>query len=262
MQKTTTPLPLWYRGMADNIVLLRAQRHRDDIHYSAAMLAGYLSGLYMCSVIDNPQFDLLHELLENAAERTELSGVAAYGGNMLEESNSGNVRLNDRLGGSEELLRQAMERWGTVAQMRMAVEEFSELTQELMHFLRNRTTQEKVAGEVADVLIMAHQMRIVFGKETVDRIVNEKLERLQTRLDAAEHALRDSDPAAIRAFAASPQASRVQTLVENIRDHLDRLTTETEYLQQHQQVTLAPVFDIATLISIEIDHIDRLVRAA
>ena len=105
------------------------------------MLAGYLSGLYMCSVIDNPQFDLLHELMENAAE----------------------------------------------------------------------------------------------------------------------HALRDSDPAAIRAFAASPPASLVQTLVENIRDHLDRLTTETEYLQQHQQVTLAPVFDIATLISIENDHIDRLI---
>lgn len=144
MQKTTPPLPLWYRGMADKIVHLRDQRHRDDIHYSAAMLAGYLSGLYMCSVIDSPQFDLLHELLENAAE----------------------------------------------------------------------------------------------------------------------HALRDSDPAAIRAFAAGPQASRVQTLVENIRDHLDRLTTETEYLQQHQQVTLAPVFDIATLISIENDHIDRLVRAA
>jgi len=103
---------------------------------------------------------------------------------MNQEDGSGNVRLNDRLGGSEELLRQAIEKWGTVAQMLMAVEEFSELTQELMHFLRDRTTQEKVAGEVADVLIMAHQMRIVFGKETVDRIVNEKLERLQTRLDA------------------------------------------------------------------------------
>ena len=29
MQKTATPLPLWYRGMADKIVHLRAQRHRD-----------------------------------------------------------------------------------------------------------------------------------------------------------------------------------------------------------------------------------------
>lgn len=47
-------------------------------------------------------------------------------------------------------------------------------------------------------------------------------------------------------------------LVENIRDLLDRLDTETEYLQQHQQVTLKPVFDIALLISIETDNLAQL----
>ena len=104
---------------------------------------------------------------------------------MDQEDGSGNVRLNERLGGTEELLKLAIDKWGNVAQMLMAIEEASELTQAIMHFLRDRATREEVAGEVADVLIMANQMRIVFGKDTVDRIVHEKLERLKTRLDAA-----------------------------------------------------------------------------
>lgn len=137
-------LPMWYRQLAEKTIDLRNQRHPDDIHYAAAMLAGYLSGLFMTTTISGPQFDLLHELLENAVD----------------------------------------------------------------------------------------------------------------------HALRDSDKDAIRALSTSPLATRAQGLVENIRDHLDRLTTETEYLQQHQQVTLSPVFDIATLISIENDNIDKLLRVA
>lgn len=51
-------------------------------------------------------------------------------------------------------------------------------------------------------------------------------------------------------------------LVENIRDLLDRLDTETGYLQQHQQVTLKPVFDIAHLIHVEADNLAALMYGA
>ena len=94
-------------------------------------------------------------------------------------------RLSAGLGGTEDLLQRAIDKWGNVAQMLMTTEEAAELTQALMHFLRDRTTPTEVAGEVADVIIMAHQMRIVFGRDLVDKKVEEKLKRLRTRLDAA-----------------------------------------------------------------------------
>jgi len=102
-----------------------------------------------------------------------------------EEPNEAASELSARLGGTEDLLQRAIDKWGNVAQMLMTIEEAAELTQALMHFLRDRTTPTEVAGEVADVIIMAHQMRIVFGRDLVDKKVEEKLKRLRTRLDAA-----------------------------------------------------------------------------
>ena len=102
-----------------------------------------------------------------------------------EEPNEAASELSARLGGTEDLLQRAIDKWVNVAQMLMMIEEASELTQALMHFLRDRTTPTEVAGEVADVIIMAHQMRIVFGRDLVDKKVEEKLKRLRTRLDAA-----------------------------------------------------------------------------
>ena len=86
---------------------------------------------------------------------------------------------------NQDTLRKALDRWGTVPQMLMAVEECAELTQALMHYIRGRATKEQVAGEVADVLIMAAQMRMVFGAEDVDRAVEAKMDRLRERVGEA-----------------------------------------------------------------------------
>ncbi|MBQ3850297.1 MAG: hypothetical protein II747_07585, partial [Clostridia bacterium] len=45
---------------------------------------------------------------------------------------------------------------------------------------------EDVAEETADVMIMVLQVARMAGSEEVDRIMNEKLERLEARLDAKE----------------------------------------------------------------------------
>jgi NTP pyrophosphatase (non-canonical NTP hydrolase) len=77
----------------------------------------------------------------------------------------------------------AIRHWGEKNQMLMAVEEATEMIQAILHYLRQRNTIEEVAEEVADVIIMAQQMRIIFGVEKVDRFINEKLNRLKLRID-------------------------------------------------------------------------------
>ena len=87
---------------------------------------------------------------------------------------------------NQETLKLAINIYGNSAQIRMAVEECAELTQVLMHFIRGRATKTEVAGEVADVLIMATQMRLIFGPEAVDAAIDAKMTRLQARMDGAE----------------------------------------------------------------------------
>ena len=82
----------------------------------------------------------------------------------------------------EDVLKQAIQRWGNVPQMLMAVEEGAELSQALLHFIRGRSSKSEVAGEIADVLIMAHQMRLIFDPRVVDELVKFKMERLEERL--------------------------------------------------------------------------------
>ena len=77
--------------------------------------------------------------------------------------------------------RAALDRFGLHAQMLQTCEECAELQQALLHHLRGR--QSDVVGEIADVLIMAGQMRLAFGTEEVDRAVEMKLARLKERLN-------------------------------------------------------------------------------
>lgn len=84
-----------------------------------------------------------------------------------------------------EVLNRALITWGKVPQMLQTVEECAELQQALIHHIRGRATAQDVAGEVADVLIMAHQMRLMFGPEAVDEALGVKLARLDGRIRAA-----------------------------------------------------------------------------
>lgn len=80
----------------------------------------------------------------------------------------------------ETLLTQAISKWGTHAQISMAIEECSELITTLCHWARGRDCSP--SEEIADVLIMMHQLALMFGSENVQSKVDEKLERLRMRL--------------------------------------------------------------------------------
>ncbi len=80
--------------------------------------------------------------------------------------------------------------WGKESQMRLCIEEMSELTKELCKFMRyslNEQSQENdaklkqikenIIEETADVLICASQIKRLFGDDEVKKIMNFKIER-------------------------------------------------------------------------------------
>ncbi len=84
----------------------------------------------------------------------------------------------------EFLCRRALNTWGADAQIDQCIEEMAELTVELQH--RKRGRPEHAAEEIADAIIVLHQMRLLIGVEAVDTMVREKLARLEKRLDGTE----------------------------------------------------------------------------
>ena len=90
------------------------------------------------------------------------------------------------------IITRAIDTYGYDAQLKMAIEEMSELTKAICKLWRADTEEEferlleDVAEETADVTIMVLQVASMAGGEEVDRIMNEKLERLEARLNAKE----------------------------------------------------------------------------
>lgn len=85
-----------------------------------------------------------------------------------------------------EVLRKAIEKWGTNSQMDMVVEECAELIKAINKFKRNATSETlgELCGEIADVEIMCEQARIILNKNgLIDAIKDDKIERLKQRLE-------------------------------------------------------------------------------
>lgn len=87
---------------------------------------------------------------------------------------------------SRKLYTKAIATYGKDAQITVAIEECAELIHALTRFKRKRVTSVIVCEEIADVLITAEQMRIIFGAKAVDEKKKFKLERLNERLKKAE----------------------------------------------------------------------------
>lgn len=83
------------------------------------------------------------------------------------------------------LLFKAVKRYGK-SQIILAVEEMSELIVELLHHLRGRPAKG-VTEEIADVMIMMEQLRMLFGEEEVDNWIEIKTNRLQARIMFEEY---------------------------------------------------------------------------
>ena len=84
----------------------------------------------------------------------------------------------------EPIYLKAITHWGEQGQIDMAIEECAELIVALQHMRRDRVNTDAVASEIADVLIMCGQMRLLVGPKAVDAMFEEKLARLAGRLSA------------------------------------------------------------------------------
>ena len=82
----------------------------------------------------------------------------------------------------ELVLQNAIYIYGEESQMRMMIEEMSELTKELCKCFRGETEKRYILEEMADVQIMLDQMKMIFGDTS--EMEKAKVERLKGRLEA------------------------------------------------------------------------------
>ena len=83
-----------------------------------------------------------------------------------------------------DLLKKAVDKWGEGPQILMAIEETSELTTELCHYLRDRGNLDKISEEMADVELMLDQLKYIFNNVgEIEQWKIKKYHRLRKRLE-------------------------------------------------------------------------------
>jgi len=76
----------------------------------------------------------------------------------------------------------AIEKWGIETQIKMCIEELSELIQVLIKYGRkiNGSNRNDIAEEIADVELMIEQMKVAFNiHKDVEEWKHEKIQRLE-----------------------------------------------------------------------------------
>lgn len=88
-----------------------------------------------------------------------------------------------------ETYNKCIETWGIDSEIRLCVEEMSELTKELMKYYRygemncSKELKDHIIEEIADVQNTVDQMQNIFGEEAVNKVREKKMERLNKRLN-------------------------------------------------------------------------------
>lgn len=83
------------------------------------------------------------------------------------------------------ILEKAIEKYGKTAQTLMFFEEVAELEKELCKNNRGEDNITQITEEIADVLIMLEQVKMMYGIESdfIDYFIDFKLERLEKRME-------------------------------------------------------------------------------
>ncbi len=81
----------------------------------------------------------------------------------------------------EELFDACFEKWGTHAQILMAMEEMGELIQALSRYVNGRN--HNAMEELADALLMLEQLAYIMGRGKIQEIQAEKIARIWERLE-------------------------------------------------------------------------------
>jgi hypothetical protein len=79
----------------------------------------------------------------------------------------------------EMLASEALKKYGKTNQINKAIEELGELVSDLARYQNNTVMILDLVGEIADCTIMLAQLRQIFGEDTVDGILEQKLNRLE-----------------------------------------------------------------------------------
>lgn len=84
---------------------------------------------------------------------------------------------------------EAIRQNGYKMQTMVAIEEMSELTKELVKFMRGEHNTDAIAEEIADVEIMLCQMKIIYDikDEDVEKLMVIKLKRLKERMEGRKN---------------------------------------------------------------------------
>lgn len=83
----------------------------------------------------------------------------------------------------EDKIIQIADHYGFTSQANMLTEEAAEFTVALNKLRRGNTDYyDQIKEEVADVLVIAYQLRHLLGAETIDKIIEEKVERQIKRI--------------------------------------------------------------------------------
>ncbi len=85
---------------------------------------------------------------------------------------------------NKELIKKIKENYNYEAQIRQAIEEMSELTTALCHYLRGRRVRDHVQEEIADCYAVLDQMTDIFGADEIEKWKVKKQERMVRRLKA------------------------------------------------------------------------------
>ena len=89
----------------------------------------------------------------------------------------------DKIFGANAAAVAAAAKYGKDAQIKMAIEEMSELTQALCKDFRGKANADIIAEEIADVEIMIQQLQIIFNnRNDVSRFYELKIKRLKNNL--------------------------------------------------------------------------------
>lgn len=76
----------------------------------------------------------------------------------------------------------ALKAWGKESQFKMAFGECGEFITLCGRQAQGRATDEEFISEIADVFVMMAQMREIFGREAVDKMIDFKIDRLKRKL--------------------------------------------------------------------------------
>jgi len=104
------------------------------------------------------------------------------------------VEYEELLVSMRKAAQQALVLFGKARQRHKAIEECNELAVAVAHWADNKATDEEVATEVADVLLMCEQLGLMLGRDLLNTAIKQKLKKLQGILDDAQSPYAEEDP--------------------------------------------------------------------